>query len=169
MVRNRRKFLRYMLAGTGSVAGLTSWWGSVSNQRSARLLRMFVADSRRSILPAPAKPDPAKWSDNQVTLAWLGHSTVLINLYGIRILTDPAFGKRVGISLGLGTAGPKRYISPALSLKELPPIDVVLLSHGHMDHMDLPSLRRLSKAPLAVTAKLTRDILAGTGLREITE
>jgi L-ascorbate metabolism protein UlaG (beta-lactamase superfamily) len=129
----------------------------------------MIADARRTIAPPPLKPNPAGWSDNAITISWIGHSTVLINFYGIRILTDPAFGKRVGISLGLGTAGPKRYIAPALSPKELPPIDVVLLSHGHMDHMDLPSLRRLSKAPLTVTAKLTRNILAGTGLGEITE
>src|SRR5438270_5127525 len=122
MLRNRRNSLKYMAAGTGSLAGLTTWWAAVSKQRSARILRMFAADARRSILAAPAKPDPSKWSDNQVTLAWLGHSTVLINFYGIRILTDPAFGSRVGVSLGLGMSGPKRYVSPALSLKELPPI-----------------------------------------------
>lgn len=142
---------------------------AASKRRAARWLRTIIADARRTIAPAPLKPNPGAWSDNAVTLCWIGHSTVLINFFGIRVLTDPAFGNRVGISLGLGTAGPKRYIAPALSVKELPPIDVVLLSHGHMDHMDLPSLRRLSKSPLTVTAALTQDILAGTGLREITE
>src|SRR6266851_72350 len=89
----------------------------------ARRLRQLLADAGRVIAPAPVKPDPAKWSDNQITICWLGHATILINFYGIRILTDPAFGNRIGIRLGIGTAGPKRYIGPALSLKELPPID----------------------------------------------
>ena len=166
---NRRTFLKYSLAGTGAVASGAGWWVAASKRRAARWLRTIIADARRTIAPAPLKPNPGTWSDNAVTLSWIGHSTVLINFYGIRILTDPAFGKRVGISLGLGTAGPKRYIAPAVSLKELPPIDVILLSHGHMDHMDLPSLRRLSRTSLTITAKLTRDILVGTGLREITE
>src|SRR6185369_3728896 len=67
------------------------------------------------------------------------------------------------------TAGPKRYIAPALSFKQLPPIDVLLLSHAHMDHMDLPSLRRFSPGTFTVTAKLTRDIFAATPLKEIHE
>ena len=93
----------------------------------------------------------------------------MINFYGIRILTDPAFGNRIGISLGLGTVGPKRYIAPALRMAELPPIDVVLLSHAHMDHMDLPSLQRLAPATFTVTAKTTRDILESTPLKKIVE
>jgi L-ascorbate metabolism protein UlaG (beta-lactamase superfamily) len=104
------------------------------------------------------KPDVAKWSDNEVTICWIGHATVLINFYGIKVLTDPALGSRIGIPVGLGTAGPKRYVAPALKLKELPPIDLVLLSHAHMDHMDVPSLARLSPSKI-VTAKDTLDIL----------
>ena len=106
------------------------------------------------------KPEPAKWSDNEVTICWIGHATVLISFYGVNILTDPVFGNRIGISMGLGTAGPKRYIAPALKLKELPPIHVVLLSHAHMDHMDVPSLAKL-KGSLKVTAKSTTDIFGG--------
>jgi len=167
--RNRRTFLRYALAGSSTAIAGSTWWVSHSNRRAARWLRTLIADAQRPILPAPARPNPAAWSDNQISLSWLGHSTVLIDFYGIRILTDPAFGTRVGISLGLGTAGPKRYIAPALSLRQLPPVDVLLLSHAHMDHMDLPSLQRLSKTPLTVTAELTQDVLDGTGLKQTTE
>jgi L-ascorbate metabolism protein UlaG (beta-lactamase superfamily) len=130
---------------------------------------MLMADVRREIKPAPFKPDPAAWSDNKITLAWIGHATVLINFYGIRILTDPSFGNRIGVSLGFGTVGPKRYFHPALRIEELPPIDVVLLSHAHMDHMDLPSLRHFAPNTFTVTAKRTEDILRGTGLKQITE
>jgi L-ascorbate metabolism protein UlaG (beta-lactamase superfamily) len=87
----------------------------------------------------------------------------------MRILTDPVLCSRIGFSLGLGTLGPKRFVAPALNVHELPPIDVLLLSHAHMDHMDLPTLRRIPKPTFTVTAKDTGDVLAGTGLKHITE
>jgi L-ascorbate metabolism protein UlaG (beta-lactamase superfamily) len=86
---------------------------------------------------------------------------VLINFYGIHILTDPVLKNRVGISAGIGTLGPKRYVAPALSLRELPRIDVVLLSHAHYDHMDLATLRGLSPGRWIASAKATRDLLRG--------
>jgi L-ascorbate metabolism protein UlaG (beta-lactamase superfamily) len=166
---SRRAFLKYSLACTTAAIGTVAWWVSVSKRRGARWLRQMIADTSRPILPAPVKPAPATWSDHNITISWLGHATVLIDFYGIRILTDPAFASRVGVSFGLGVAGPKRYVSPALRLSELPPIDVVLLSHAHMDHMDLPSLRAFSPHTFSVTAKQTVDILAGTALERATE
>jgi L-ascorbate metabolism protein UlaG (beta-lactamase superfamily) len=67
----------------------------------------------------------------------------------------------VGLSTPLGTLGPKRYIAPALDLQELPRIDVVLLSHAHYDHFDLPTLRGLRQRPWIVSAVSTRDLLDG--------
>src|SRR5947208_7519699 len=128
----RRTFLKYTGIGTATTVATSGFWLANSRSRAARWARKIIADSRRSILAAPVKPVPGQWSDNQVAMCWLGHATVLINFYGIHILTDPALGNRVGISLGLGTAGPKRYIAPALLTRELPPIDVLLLSHAHM-------------------------------------
>lgn len=157
-----------MAAGTGTL-GATTWWVVASKQRAARWARRLIEDARRPILPAPVKPAPATWSETQVTLCWLGHSTVLLNFYGLNLLTDPALGARVGVSLALGTAGPKRYIAPALTVKELPRIDLVVLSHAHMDHLDIPSLRRLPRETPVVTAKMTSDLLAATGLKNITE
>jgi L-ascorbate metabolism protein UlaG (beta-lactamase superfamily) len=146
------------MAGLSVAAGAGAWWAGTSRRRSARWMRQIIADSRRPIAPAPLQPAPGKWSDNAITVCWIGHATVLINFYGIKVLTDPAFGSRVGIPLALGTAGPKRYVAPALKLKEIPPVDLVLLSHAHMDHMDIPSLARLKGTPI-ITAKSTRDIL----------
>jgi L-ascorbate metabolism protein UlaG (beta-lactamase superfamily) len=167
--RNRRKFLKYALVGTGiSIVG-GSWWLGNSTQRAARWFRQIVADSRRSISPAPSVPNVASWPDNAITICWIGHATVLINFYGIKIRTDPVFGSRVGVSMGIGTAGPKRYVAPALALRDIPPVDLVLLSHAHMDHMDLPSLHSLSPSTRTVTARDTQDILKGTLLKQITE
>lgn len=169
MQRNRRTFLKYLSAGTATLLGSATWWAAVSKRRSARWLRRFAEDARRSILPAPLKPHPEAWSDDAITLCWLGHTTVLLNFYGIHVLTDPAFSARVGVSLGLGTVGPKRYIAPALTFSELPPVDLVLLSHAHMDHMDLPSLRKLARTTPVVTAAMTQDVLAATRLTRVQE
>lgn len=161
--------MKYALAGLGAAAGVGGYWLGTSRRRAARMVRMLVADAARAIKPAPVKPDPHGWSDNAITLCWIGHATVFINFYGIRILADPAFGNHIGLSVGLGTAGPKRYVAPALALAELPPVDVVLLSHAHMDHMDLPSLRHLVPGTFTVTARATSDILAATPLKQVTE
>jgi L-ascorbate metabolism protein UlaG (beta-lactamase superfamily) len=92
--------------------------------------------------------------------AWLGHSTVLLKLDGVTILTDPVFSQRIGLNLGPLTIGMKRLVLPALSVREMPRPDIVLLSHAHMDHFDLPSLRALeSKATRVVTASKTSDLL----------
>src|SRR6266850_3035895 len=107
MQRSRRTFLKYMAAGSSTALGGAAWWLSSSKQRAARWTRRLVADAHRAILPAPVRPEPAKWSDNHITMSWLGHTTVLINFYGIHILTDPALGNKIGFSLGLGTVGPK--------------------------------------------------------------
>lgn len=118
----------------------------MSNSRAARWSRRLLAETRRTVTPAPHKPDPSRWQDNQITFAWLGHSSVLINFYGIKILTDPLLGSRCGISTPLGTLGLKRLIAPALTSKELPPIDAVILSHAHFDHFDTETLSKLDKA-----------------------
>jgi L-ascorbate metabolism protein UlaG (beta-lactamase superfamily) len=161
--------LKCVLAGAGTSIALGAGWVATSRQRGPRWLRTIMADSRRSIAFAPFKPAPDKWSENRITICWLGHATTLIDFYGIRILTDPVFSNRVGISVGLGTAGPKRYIAPALRIDELPPIDVLLLSHAHYDHLDLPSLRQFSPSTWTVTARTTSDLLAEARLRRITE
>jgi L-ascorbate metabolism protein UlaG (beta-lactamase superfamily) len=169
MKKTRRRFLAGMLAATGATIGGGAWWIGSSERRGAMFFRKLMADTQRRIAAPAFAPRPHTWSENNVTICWLGHATVLINFYGIHILTDPALASHVGISLRLGTLGPKRYIAPALQLHQLPPIDVLLLSHAHMDHMDLPTLRALEPSTFTVSAKETTDILARTPLRQIRE
>ena len=164
MSLTRRKFLAATAATAGFAMVGAGFWVRSSQRRSARLVRQLVNDARRRVADAPVTPDPSRWPGNAITVSWIGHATVLIDFYGLRILTDPVFGSRIGLSLGLGTLGPKRYIAPALSLAELPSIDVVLLSHAHMDHMDLPSINRLPAGTPTATARVTSDLLAGTSL-----
>jgi L-ascorbate metabolism protein UlaG (beta-lactamase superfamily) len=76
---------------------------------------------------------------------WIGHATYLINNGDITILTDPIFSKRAS---PIGFAGPKRMIPPAMTLDDLPKIDVVVVSHNHYDHLDIWSLKKLYKLNL---------------------
>ena len=120
----------------------------------------IVRDLKRQILPAPHRPRPHFWSDSGLHAAWLGHTSVLLKIEGVTILTDPVFSTRAGIGLGPVTLGLKRLVEPALSLAELPKIDIIVLSHAHMDHFDIRSLRRLeSPATTVVTAARTADLL----------
>lgn len=134
------------------------------------LWREAILKSLHPIAPAFTKPEPAKWSDARVTTAWLGHSTVLINFFGVKILTDPVLFARIGIRVPfLFTIGPKRLTAPALTFKELPKIDIILLSHAHFDHIDWRTLSQFDSSVNVVTAQRTRDLLRWTRLRGVTE
>ena len=133
------------------------------------LWREWTIESWRPISPAFAKPEPLKWNDAELTAAWIGHATVLINFFGIKILTDPVLFARIGIRLPGFTIGPKRLTAPALEFHELPKIDVVLLSHAHFDHFDLRTLHRFDETTCVVTAPNTADLLKWTRLRDVTE
>jgi L-ascorbate metabolism protein UlaG (beta-lactamase superfamily) len=135
----------------------------------AHLWREWTVESWRPIAPAFAKPEPRKWDDARVTLAWLGHATVLINFFGAKILTDPVLFPRIGIRLPGLTIGPKRLTAPALEFHELPRIDIVLLSHAHFDHFDQRTLHCFDENTSVITAPETSDLLRWTRLRHITE
>jgi L-ascorbate metabolism protein UlaG (beta-lactamase superfamily) len=155
---------------TGLVAGVGSGaWLGMSSSWAARFLRERVAEVGRAVPDAPHKPDPAGWSDNAVTLAWLGHATVLVNFYGVRIITDPTLFRRIGIDAGLGTIGPLRLVQCALTPAELPDLDLVLVSHAHFDHLDTPSLAAVRGRPAAIMASATSDLLPRHHYSSVTE
>jgi len=90
------------------------------------------------VYPAP----PVRVSDGKIAATWIGHSTVLIQTAGLNILTDPFFSKRASPTQ---LAGPKRVRDPGIALANLPPIDLILLSHNHYDHLDKPALKWLAR------------------------
>jgi L-ascorbate metabolism protein UlaG (beta-lactamase superfamily) len=98
-------------------------------------------------------------NDHGVTVTWLGHATVLIDFYGVRVLTDPTLFSRVGVDAWFATVGLRRLTSCAMSPSQLPPIDLVLISHAHFDHLDRRSLRKIPGRPAVITAGATSDLL----------
>src|SRR6516162_2345250 len=143
--------------------------GSRARRLVGYLWHEWIGERRRPIAPAFARPTPAEWSDNQLTAAWLGHATVLINFFGIKILTDPVLFPRVGIRLPGVTVGPKRLTAPALTVGDLPEIDIVLLSHAHFDHFDMRTLRRFDRSTTVITARQTSDLLRWKRFRDVSE
>jgi len=98
---------------------------------------------------------------HEVAITWIGHSTVLIQIGGLNVLTDPMWANRAS---PMPFAGPRRRLPPAVPIDALPPIDVVVISHDHYDHLDLGTVRHLARlraetvwlAPLGLKPALTR-------------
>ena len=109
--------------------------------------REFLCGGERRVPSAPLPSlDPlAAWAtapDTGLRATWLGHSTVLIEIDGPRVLTDPVWGPRASPSR---LAGPKRFQPVPVALRAMPLIDLVLVSHDHCDHLDDPTIRELAK------------------------
>jgi L-ascorbate metabolism protein UlaG (beta-lactamase superfamily) len=159
----RRRVLS--LLGASAVTAATA----IADERThrSRWELIFNADDTE---PAPLTPQPSTWSNDSITAAWIGHSTILMNFFGVNIITDPVMSSRIGLSLGgLFTIGPKRLVEPALKVSELPRIDLILLSHAHMDHLDLPTLDDFDRSIPIVMAKNTYDVIERLGFTSVRE
>ncbi len=110
---------------------------------------------------AKLKPDPSAWSSDDVTVCWLGHATVLINFHGTTVLTDPVLVKRLAPPhlWGHTNLGIRRIYELPLKFRDLPPIDLVLLSHAHYDHWDIASLKYFDKRTTAIVPKGDTDLV----------
>ncbi|HZO81087.1 MAG TPA: MBL fold metallo-hydrolase [Candidatus Binataceae bacterium] len=141
----------------------------------AGLIRSTASDgapaSRGAAAAASAgRLDPARWSDERLTIANLGHSALLMDWFGVRAISDPTLFNRVGLSVaGLLTIGPRRHIPPPLSPAELQNVDVILVTHAHMDHLDLPSLRALPKSAEVIACAGCGDLIRPLGFGNVRE
>ena len=90
----------------------------------------------------PGRKPPERVSGGAMRATFVNHATVLVQFDGLNILTDPIWSDRCG---PFSWAGPKRVRPPGIRFEDLPPIDVVLISHNHYDHMDLPTLEKLAR------------------------
>ena len=113
----------------------------------------------------PGPPPPARVEGDELRVTFVNHATVLIQTRGLNLLTDPIWSERCS---PLSWIGPRRYVSPGLRWEDLPPIDAVLISHNHYDHLDVETLRRLAEAhqprflvPLGNAALFAEEDLPG--------
>ncbi|MFZ7944442.1 MBL fold metallo-hydrolase [Neobacillus sp. 19] len=98
---------------------------------------------------------------NCTSFTWIGHSTFLIQLNGMNILTDPVWAKRMGFQ--------KRLTEPGISLADLPEIDLVVISHGHYDHLDFPTLKKLKGNPHYFVPVGLKSLFTRKGYQKVTE
>jgi L-ascorbate metabolism protein UlaG (beta-lactamase superfamily) len=120
---------------------------------------------------ATVPPDPIALRANtsRATVTWIGHATVLVQLDGMNFLTDPTWASRSGPFSGLVGVG--RYTPPAIAFDDLPPIDFVLISHDHYDHLDEPTVRHLAQLfnPRFVVPLGIKQWLADRGITNAVE
>jgi len=120
-------------------------------------------------LPRVANDGSAlKNNRTNATVTWVGHSTLLIQLDGLNILTDPHWSDRAS---PVTFAGPKRLMSPGVPLELLPPIDLVLISHDHYDHLDVDTVQRLAQLyhPLFLVPLGLKAWFADLGITDVEE
>lgn len=144
-------------------AGLLKWrWSRIRHP----LPRDDGARSLRAVASSVRQP---RAGDNEIAVTWVGHSTLLVQLGSLNVLTDPVWGERASPWRAIG---PRRVVPAALPIEALPPIDVVLQSHNHYDHLDAWTVRTLAAAhPTAqwiVPLRLGR-LLRSLGVREVSE
>ena len=136
--------------------------------RAGRMMRRLLlerrqGDPKRAI--GPFRTDASVYTVPPVQglrVTWMGHSCVLIEIDGARILTDPVWSDRASL---VQFAGPKRFYPPTLDLKDLPPLDAVLLSHDHYDHLDRATIEQIAALLKGESARF----ICSLGLRRYLE
>src|SRR5271155_4116521 len=119
-------------------------------------LKDFICGGERRVPrgPLPSMSPRNAWAkmpQSGLRVTWLGHSTTLIEIGGVRILTDPVWGLRASPSTLLG---PKRFQPVPISLRDMPPVDAVVVSHDHYDHLDYPTIRALARTGVPFVTSL---------------
>ncbi|MEW6333193.1 MAG: MBL fold metallo-hydrolase [Thermodesulfobacteriota bacterium] len=117
---------------------------------------------------APGPPPADRVPKGRLVITPVGHATFLIQMDGVNLLTDPIWSERCS---PVSWAGPKRYRAPGVRFEDLPPIDAVLVSHNHYDHLDLPTLERLAGkgVPRAITPLGNGDLIGEAGISRTEE
>ena len=156
-------------------------YGDFEPKSLADVIRWRWHASRHGLPPRPVEPIPTQSPDldfihantgaaQRPAVTWIGHATVLAQLGGLNLLTDPVFSERAS---PLSFIGPKREQPPGLSLAQLPHIDLVLVSHNHYDHLDLPSCRALAAqrggSPLFVVPLELKAWFQARGIAHVVE
>ncbi|MGJ7909928.1 MBL fold metallo-hydrolase [Neobacillus sp. LXY-1] len=141
----------------------------VSNKKSFKDMMKWNKERRSKVkdLTVNIEQSPDKKmaelleNKTQTSYTWIGHSTFLIQLKGLNILTDPVWASRMGFQ--------KRLTEPGLAIEQLPDIDVVVISHGHYDHLDFPSIRKIKGNPHFFVPAGLKRLFQKKGYQNVTE
>ncbi|MFC4409046.1 MBL fold metallo-hydrolase [Chungangia koreensis] len=142
---------------------------NVSSKKSFRDLRKWQKERRSKVkdfsksIPQCANKKVREIQENrsQTSYTWIGHSTFLLQLNGLNILTDPVWAKRMGFQ--------KRLTEPGIPLKQLPEIDVVVISHSHYDHLDFTTLKKLKGNPHYFVPVGLKSLFVKKGYQQVVE
>jgi len=120
-----------------------------------KIIREFLFGGGKRKPPGviPVESPLEAWTKpvDDLRVTWLGHSSMLLELDGVRVLTDPVFGNRLG---PVSFMGPKRFHAPPVTVEQLPPLDAVLVSHDHFDHLCKPTIEQIAKLDVPVITSL---------------
>ena len=182
-----------MLSGSNRRRRTKPWLSSTAQYRRKWIVTVFLAGAlvlfplkrniETSALPRasaaaiehPAEYhiealQPARWPKDKLTIANLGHSTLLMNFFGVRVISDPSLFDRVGLTLGpLVTVGPHRLTPAPLKPAQLQQLDLILVTHAHMDHLDLNSLKVLPKSAVVVACTGCASLIKPLGYFDVRE
>ncbi len=119
-------------------------------------LSEFLCGGERRVprAPLPSMNPLGTWARppaSGLRATWLGHSTLLLEIDGLRVLTDPVWGRRASPS---SLAGPKRFQPVPVALRAMPPVDLVIVSHDHYDHLDYPTIHEMAKGDVPFVTSL---------------
>ncbi len=158
---------------SGSRLAATALGRAVRATRSGlrRYPRALMDSVRKPVLPVciPEAVESLDLSEHDLAAVWLGHGSVLVRAGGLTILMDPVFSERIGMSVGPMTFGLPRLNACPLYPEHMAPVDLILISHAHFDHLDKPTLKRLaSPATTVVTARKTARLIP-SGFGDVVE
>ena len=135
------------------------WKGRPFAMKKMEQLWRLVRESHEQPMSGAARPVELV-DDDQLGVTFIGHSSFLLQVDGRKVLVDPVFSKRLIVL--------RRQRRPGLRVEELPPIDLILLTHAHMDHLDMASLRRVIRATRRLIGT-TPEVVVPRGVEDLVE
>lgn len=155
--------------GNGMKGSRYENYDGVKNEHGFRDMLRWARERRRNkkdlnvqIAQAEEKEaEKLKKNRESMSVTWIGHSTFLIQMGGLNMITDPVWALRMGVQ--------KRLTEPGLPITSLPPIDLVLISHGHYDHLDFPSIKNLGGDPAFYVPAGLKGVFTKRGYKNIHE
>lgn len=155
--------------GNGMKGSRYENYDGVKNEHGFRDMLRWSRERRRNKkdlkvqIPQAEEKEADKLKKNResMSVTWIGHSTFLIQMGGLNMITDPVWALRMGMQ--------KRLTEPGLPITSLPPIDLVLISHGHYDHLDFPSIKKLGGDPAFYVPAGLKGVFTKRGYKNIHE